>query len=429
MPTRRSRRISRSSCPPCGRPHSTLLEVLNDALDLSKARAGKLSLREAEFPFEELLLRVLRNFDPEARRRLVRLRCFVAPDIPRVIVGDQLRLSQVLTNLIGNALKFTPEGGEVFVEAVSSPVEPAESPSGTDVTERYLRISVRDTGIGIPADRLESIFAPFEQADVTTSHQFGGSGLGLAICGELVELMRGIIWAASEPSGGSSFHVVLPYGDGSGPRPVPPAVAEELRRVARITKAVVKEAGAWTSENQKISEMGRVRAAETGRLIRELGKQVAQAQATVEALRRRRSSGAVNAPEFAPAPRVLVAEDNEVNEKILTRFLDGAGVAYSVVRDGASAVKAARGGGYDLVLMDCRMPLMDGIEAARRIRAAESGGTRRTPIVALTADAFDDNREECLRAGMDDHLSKPFSKEQVLGLLVRFGLRPAPAVG
>ena len=250
--------------------------------------------------------------------------------MPDYVLGDRVRVRQVITNLVGNAIKFTERGRVTLGVSVD----------GRDDRHVTLHLRVTDTGIGIPADKHETIFAAFSQADGSTTRRFGGTGLGLSISAKLVDLMGGRIWVESEPGVGSVFHVVMP---------VEPAVM-------RPDDALV---------NRPIA-----------------------AQSTRRA-------------------RVLLAEDNAINQRIAVRVLGKAGHQVTVVETGAAAVEATAKQTFDIVLMDLQMPDMGGFEATRLIRARErlSGGHVR--IVAMTAHAMAGDRERCLAAGMDGHLTKP----------------------
>jgi len=315
-----------------------LLAVLNDVLDLSKIEAGKLELETNDFELEKIAQTVHDGFSAVAVSKSIDFVIEVEGAASGVWRGDGDRLRQILTNLVSNALKFTPAG------SVKARFEAADAGG--------LRLSVADTGIGIPADKIPSLFEKFTQADSSTTRRYGGTGLGLAICRELAQLMKGSISVVSEEGKGSTFIAELPFERG----------------------------------------------------------------------------GAVATPE-APAPenevegravKLLAAEDNLVNQKVLQAIVEPMDVELAIVGDGRSAVEAWRTGEYDLILMDIQMPIMDGIAAAKAIRAAERDSERpRTPILALTANALVHQIEEYLAAGMDGHVSKPIEIAKLYDALNR----------
>ncbi len=315
-----------------------LLTVLNDILDFSKIEAGKLDLDPAPFGLRDCLDDTLKALAIRARAGGLRLTCRVNPDAPEALVGDAGRLRQVVVNLVGNAIKFTERGGVVVTTEVSR----------GDGGAALLHVSVADTGIGIAAGKLGTIFEPFEQADGSTTRKYGGTGLGLAISAKLVALMGGRIWVESEPGRGSTFHftAALRECDGRAPAKGPAAAAP-----------------------------------------------VAGPGASARRL------------------RVLLAEDNPVNRLVAVRLLERRGHEVVVAADGREALGALEGSDFDLVLMDVHMPVMGGFEATARVRAREGAAGRHTPIVAMTACAMKGDRERCLAAGMDGYVSKPVSEE------------------
>lgn len=338
-----------------------LLVIINDILDFTKIEAGKVTIEAVPFDLSKAVRDVVKLFTPRAREKGLDLRLHEDPDVPRWVVGDGGRIRQVLVNLVGNALKFTEEGSvsvHVTTEATSSDrgPGPASSSGGSAPSIARIRIAVSDTGVGIPSDKLEHIFEKFSQADETTTRRYGGTGLGLAICRHLVELMGGQIGVNSRVGEGSTFWVVLPLPLAEAPSAVP----------------------------LQGSDVG---------------------------------SGAPSASEVVstgqPPLRVLLVEDNVINQRVAVHMLKRLGHHIEVVADGREAVERVKQAAYDLVLMDCQMPEMDGYEAARLIRRweAEQGRARRLPIIALTAHALAGDRERCLAAGMDGYLAKPIRLE------------------
>jgi len=322
----------------------SLLVILNDILDISKVEAGKLELKTLDFNLDMLREEFESSMRAVAEHKGLSLFCSVDPDVPRCLRGDPGRLRQIMTNLTGNAVKFTHRG-EVRTNA--SVVE-------QDDRSVLLRFTVRDTGIGIPADKLGTLFEKFTQVDASSTRQFSGTGLGLAISRQFAELMGGSIGVTSEEGNGSEFWFTVrlekqPEG----------ACRDEVHRHAAATAPRVERRGV----------------------------------------------------------RVLLAEDNAVNRKVALGMLKKLGFTADSVADGEQVLSALSERTYDLVLMDCQMPVMDGYEAARRIRALEKPGGKRIPVVAMTAYAMSGDRERCIEAGMDDYLAKPISIEALSAAL------------
>lgn len=322
-----------------------LLHLLNEILDLSKVESGKLELESAPFDLLEMVRQLDGLFRPMARQKGLQLEMEVGRGIPSRLVGDVARLTQVLMNLVGNAMKFTSEGRVALL---------------VDGRAGAVRFVVEDTGIGIPEDKIETIFDAFRQADGSTTRRYGGTGLGLAISKRLVELMGGRIGLVSRVGEGSRFEFELPLETGS---------MEVERNVDEI-----------------------------------LGTR------DVDGM------------------RILLAEDNAVNQLVAMKMLERSGHQVELVTDGEQAVERAGKEHFDLILMDVHMPVLDGLEAARAIRRNEEGTGQRTPIVALTAGVFDEEREKCMSAGMDEFLAKPVKERELSQVLGRFGRRVATPV-
>jgi len=318
-----------------------MLTIINDILDISKIETGHLQLEIAEFDLHELIERACVPAGLDAQAKGVQLEIQIDPLAPRRVRGDAARVRQVLLNMVGNAVKFTSHG--------SVAVRARRREGGGD----HVLLEVIDSGIGVDPERLEQMFQPFVQADVSTTREYGGNGLGLAIAKELVELMGGTIGASSELGRGSTFWVEL-----------------SLPEVATT---------------QTVPVMGR-------------GERVVR-------LSERRSN-----PDAA---LVLVVEDSPVNRLVAVHVLERLGFRAHVVNDGREALQALSTQRYDAVLMDCQMPDIDGYEATRELRRREDGG-QHTPVIAMTAHAMTGDRERCLDAGMDDYIAKPV-RSQTLG--------------
>ncbi|MDX9840820.1 MAG: ATP-binding protein [Desulfobulbus sp.] len=331
-----------------------LLTLLNDILDFSKIEAGRLDLEQVPFAPETIAREVCTLIRPRLAHRPIDIRCRIDPQLPPQLSGDPGRFRQVLVNLMDNAVKFT-RAGEVELALFADGV----SPAGFD-----LHVTVRDTGIGIAADKLEAIFAAFRQADGSTTREYGGTGLGLSICRRIAELMGGRVWAESRPGRGSTFHFT-----------------------ARLTPA----------------------------------EEAATAAAPVPV-----AAAVATTPTGAAASRtarVLLAEDNPVNRRLAETLLTRAGCTVTTATTGRQAVDLFVGSpeGFDLILMDVQMPEMDGLAATVELRAR---GCTTVPIVAMTAGALQGDRERCLAAGMNDYLAKPVRRENLLARLDTWLGRP-----
>ena len=343
------------------RSAASLLELLNDMLDLSKVEAGKLELCQEQFSIRGCVDLAVGTLAVRAREKGLDLTSTIDSSVPVQLIGDHTRLRQVVLNLLGNAIKFTDTGG------VSVRVQ-AEDETASEIT---LHFRVKDTGIGIADREKERIFETFRQADGSTTRRHGGTGLGLAISARLTALMNGRIWVDSKIGEGSIFHFTV-----------------------RLTK-VLEPAGEPAAD-----------AGDLSRLVRSLGDHA--------------STGS--------GLRLLLAEDNLVNQKLTTELLKKLGHEVTVVSNGAEAVSAVRKHDFDAVLMDVQMPVMDGIEATGAIRAASQfGGGRRLPIIAITAHAMKGDEDRCRQAGMDDYLSKPMSLAELKVKLDRWAQPQAPA--
>ncbi|MFS8842105.1 GAF domain-containing protein [Synechococcus sp. W55.2] len=469
-----------------------LLTLINDILDFSKLEAGEMELEILDFDLRSCLEEVADLFAPTAHAKGLELAVLMPPEVPRYLRGDASRLRQILNNLVSNAIKFTHRG-EVVIQA-----EVLQETA----THVHLKLSVRDTGIGIPAAAQSKLFQPFSQVDASTTRKYGGTGLGLAICKQLTELMEGTISLQSQEGQGSTFSVELtlerqPYVqqlaqpsaripvDLQGKRLLVVDDNATNRKILRCQAAawgmVVEEAenayqamdklrqavregrpfplvvldmqmpevdgetlGRWIKADPQLAEtqlvmMTSLGLGEHSRRAAEIGfaaylvkpvKQSRLQEALVMALGK--SSGLSTSllgmspvlPQTTPREdrprqslRILLAEDNPVNQKVALRQLQSLGYKADVVANGQEVLDLLQQVRYDLILMDCQMPVMDGYEATRRLRQQERRSGHRTVVIAITANAMQEDRERCLQAGMDDYLSKPVLKEDLQRLL------------
>jgi PAS domain S-box-containing protein len=326
-----------------------LRAIVDDILDFSKIEAGHLDLESVDLDPHDLVNDVVAILAEQARQHGLHLETEIDPNVTGTLRGDPIRLRQVLLNLVGNAIKFTPSG------SVTIRIRRDEG--------AHVRFEVQDTGIGIPTDVQARLFQPFTQADGSTTRRYGGTGLGLAICKRLVELMSGTIGLSSQEGRGSTFWFSAPL-----------LVAGQVAEPGRTTQAPNDATCAMACDDRQT---------------------------------------------------ILVVDDNPINRKVAARIAQRLGYIVDTAEDGEEAVAAAAARQYAAILMDCQMPGLDGYEATIAIRAAEPAG-RRTPIIALTANAFAGIRERCIAAGMDDYLAKPTTVTTVAAALDRW-VRPASA--
>ncbi len=454
-----------------------LLTIINDILDFSKIEAGRLDLERVPVSLAAVVEGVAETLAPGARDKGLSLMTFVDPDLPPLVLGDPVRIRQVLFNITGNAVKFTPSGS-VTVKAELARFD------GDRVT---IRVAVTDTGIGIAPEDQARLFRPFTQAEASTTRRFGGTGLGLSICRRLAELMGGEIGLTSAPGAGSTFWFTVSTDLPAEETPVdtaPPLagvsvlllVPDETERgfLARYLNSdgalVVEADAAATALNSLLptaacdalvmeagvdtrpldgDPRGRVRgrvvlcgpgdAAPAGSVP--LSRPVRRAHLARAVLAAAGRAAPVEAPAASDAPAalpsvrpptveearaqgrlILVAEDHPTNRRVIQRQLALLGHAMELAEDGAEALAMWRSGRYALLLTDCQMPVMDGFELTRAIRAAEAaaGDGRRLPIAAVTANALEDDLQKCLAVGMDDSVSKPVDLTQLRRVLDRF---------
>lgn len=329
---------------------TNLLNIINDILDFSKIEAGKLALHTRPFDLHALLDNICNSFTITAQEKGLALNCEVAAAVPTIVCGDEVRLRQILINLVGNAIKFT-EQGHVNVKVV-----PDKQNSHTCL----LRFEVLDTGIGMTSQQQKRIFEAFSQADSSTTRKFGGTGLGLTISRQLVELMGGVLRVQSEQGIGSRFWFVIPL------------------ELCQSNETNAMQPDADTSNETDL-----------------------------------------DAHRFQC--RVLLAEDNPTNQIVARGMLEYLGCQVSTAANGIDAVAAFATEQYDLILMDCQMPIMDGYSATREIRTIEKKREiEATPIIALTAHVMAGDREQCIEAGMDDYLGKPLDQEELVNMLCQW---------
>lgn len=335
---------------------NTLLAIINDVLDMGKIEAGALELEETVFSLKEVVSGTLTPFAMQAEAKGIKLQTEPLPHGINFLVGDPVRIRQILWNLVSNAIKFTEEGRVVVtLDATNSGQDTAPEAQSVGIT-----LTVRDTGPGIATDSIDQVFAPFSQADTSITRKYGGTGLGLSIIKELVTLMGGRITLESAPGEGSSFTVFLP-----------------------LNEATDQQINALRLQERKSS------------LKSDLGL------------------------------NILLAEDNPVNAAIARKVLEKLGCAVSHAENGAEAVAAFQADKPDLIFMDVHMPNMDGVTATKNIRALEHDDSR-TPIIGLTADAFEENHDKFLANGMDLVLTKPFTPEKLVKAILRFSPDAAP---
>ena len=461
---------------------AALLSIVNDILDFSKIEAGKLELERVKFGLRQTIEEAVELFAEPAGKKGVELTCFLPNEMPDAVIGDPVRLRQILLNLLGNALKFT-ERGEVSlrVQCLSQ-----------EADRLTLKYEVRDTGIGIPEEAQKRLFTAFSQADGSTTRRFGGTGLGLAIVRQLVHLMGGEVGIESVPGQGSTFWFTMQLGYDPKQHSHESALSRSLAgtRVLIVddnaTNRIILEAQLEAWEAETISADSATTALDQLHQAVTDGNPITMAILDIQmpemdgitlscvikanplfkhipllalsSIDQHSSSGQTASSNFfawlrkpaqqsmlrdcllrqrfastetmvvtecsTPRPptldcRVLLAEDNPVNREVAMGMLALLGCHVDVAENGRQATDAASKQHYDLVLMDCQMPVMDGFAATAAIRKREQQThAARTPIIALTANAMEGDREQCLAAGMDDYLSKPFSHQALSEMLV-----------
>jgi PAS domain S-box-containing protein len=370
----------REYCDIVRRSGESLLTVINEVLDFSKVESGKLELEIIDFDLRSAITDVTELFSKQAADGGLRLFSCIDDNIPTELQGDPGRLRQIVSNLVSNALKYTEEG-EVIVRVAL-----------VDETQNYatLRFSVSDTGIGIPNDKIGKLFSSFTQIDASISRKYGGTGLGLAICKSLVELMGGAIGVDSEPQRGSTFWFTVRL------LKQPEHNRETLSALANFNglRTLMSDA----SKTDSVEQVGK-------------GEFFAD-QDPFHRL------------------RIMVADDNHINQKVIASLLNKMGHRADVVANGKEALEAFRLVPYDIILMDVQMPELDGFEVCRQIRALEQTKNRHTPIIAITAHARKADRVKCLAAGMDDYVSKPIRPKDLKDALARrmAGVKNTPLI-
>lgn len=461
----------------------SLLAVINDILDFSKIEAGKIDLEEIDFNPRDCLESILKPLALRSDEKGVELLCEVAPDLPETVRGDSGRLRQVVTNLVGNAIKFTTKG-EIVVKVHAECQNDLRS---------ILHFTVKDTGIGIAKEKFAAIFDAFSQADTSTTRLYGGTGLGLSICSRLVGMMGGKIWVESELGRGSEFHFTARFGM-AGPKEieeatnVSPEILQDVKVLIvddnatnrRILESMLRNWGMKPTPAEGGAHALRELSAAVecndpyGLILTDMHMPQMDGFALIENIRRQpewsaatimmltsaghrgdtvrcrelgistyllkpvrktelreaiaRALGAQSHPVSTPATtrfvheprpmpsslRILLAEDNLVNQKLALRLLEKRGHRVVIAGNGRDALKALeQDDRFDLVLMDVQMPEMDGIEATTAIRKKERGTGFRIPIIALTAHAMKGDREMCLASGMDGYLTKPIQSHEL----------------
>jgi two-component system, sensor histidine kinase and response regulator len=460
-----------------------LLKIINDILDFSKIEAGKLELDHIDFDLRKTIDDALKSLGLGAHEKGIELACQVAADAPIALVGDPLRLRQILINLLNNAIKFTKAGEVVLtVETVHDDNKTVE-----------LHFAVRDTGIGIPPEQQQKIFDSFTQADGSTTREHGGTGLGLTISSQLVAIMQGRIWVESVLDQGSTFHFTARFGlahkdaaqpaakntaglegtpvlivddnatnrrilmetlymwdmqphavdsgqaallalqnaretgtpfavvilDGMMPHMDGFAVAQHIRAGADPQPAIIMLSSADGYNDQQRSD-----ALDIACYLRKPASQPDLLDALQNVLGQQPTRPLIEATPPAPlAPtaslRILLAEDNEFNQRVAVGLLSKKGHHITIAQDGQQALELIAAESFDLVLMDVQMPIMDGIETTRALRRLEAQSGTHLPVIGLTAHAMESDRQRCLDAGMDDYLAKPFKVADLDAVLAR----------
>ena len=489
-----------------------LLALINDVLDYSKIDAGKLVLEHVDVELRPLAEEVATLFSRQANAKGVEISCAIHNNVPAVLMGDPLRLRQIMVNLIGNAVKFTERGEVLLGIRMREPPVAAPGTASATTGAAMIQILIQDTGIGMSETARGQLFQVFTQADASTTRKYGGTGLGLAITKSLIDAMGGTVKVTSEPGRGSAFSIFLPLAFCAGrsadeaadeavgaampaPAPANPRAPKVLivddnatnRCIlehylepphARAQSVASAQAGLLAVraavadgtpfdlvlldyQMPDVDGLGFLRALRADAAIANtpcvvlssLGDRAEEADALgvfawltkpvrktqlESVMARAQGTAVLTAPIVKPMPpeawgagaRVLLVEDNRVNQQVALRMLKTLGIVARIAENGETAVAAIQAEPFDLVLMDCQMPLMDGYEATRRVRAweaaAHEGAARpRVPIVAMTANALFGDREKCLAAGMDDYIAKPIKRDVLAVVLARWLKSPS----
>ncbi len=377
----------------------SLLTILNDILDFSKIEAGRMDLDPVEFVLEDWLEQTTKMFSLQVSAKNLTLETYIDPRVPEILVGDPDRLRQVLVNLIGNAVKFTHQGG------IKIRVKCEE----TTPDSVLVKFAVEDTGIGIPAQKQALIFESFRQADGSTTRKYGGTGLGLAICARLVELMEGKISVESDLSRGSTFRFTARFAL-SVPSAEDAGVSSAGQNAEEDGNPVVKRARhvpVSPATHQKVRD-----GVHSLKEALERAKQLTEKPAAPEPAKKEPQLGGLE---------ILVAEDNPINQRLTTRLLEKRGHRVVLTDTGRGALELLAERDFDLVLMDVQMPDMDGLQATAEIRHRELKSGKHTPIVALTAHTMKGDRERCLKAGMDGYVTKPIDAQELFRVVEAIG--------
>ena len=465
-----------------------LLSLLNDILDFSKIEAGQLELEEIDFNLHEIIEGVSDVVIQKVEDKGLELNVLIRNDVPKFLVGDPMRLRQVVINLVSNSLKFTDKGEINITIQNNSSTVPANNPLKDDELE--LLFSVQDTGIGIPEERQQAIFESFSQADSSTTRKFGGTGLGLTICKNLVELMNGEIWVISSVGRGSTFSFtvrfktsaknadiainipakinglkVLAVDDNKTNRVILHEMLkgfgfvsdifgnagealqaiqtggkdkydiiisdyqmpgmngyeflQEVRKTNTIPSIVLTSVGAWGEKNlflQLFNTAYLTKPVKQSVLFDSIIKLMGVSETKeVKKESNQEFSNLSRLQSLPDTTRILLAEDNFINQRVITALLKKTNIVIDVVADGEEAVKAIQNTNYRLILMDVQMPKLDGLAATREIR--ENLKLDKIPIVAMTANAMKGDRENCIQAGMNDYLSKPIKPNELYSIL------------
>jgi signal transduction histidine kinase/CheY-like chemotaxis protein len=437
-----------------------LLDLITEILDYSRLEAGRVALELAPLDPETVMQDVAELLSPKAHAKGLEIAVAVRADAPLRVMGDDGRLRQILFNLAGNAVKFTDAGGVVLELSRAK--------------DDRLRFAVRDTGPGVPHGKQALIFEEFAQADAGVARRHGGTGLGLAIVKKLAHAMGGEVGLSSLPGRGATFYVDLPLPNSEGGAALPslagltlavlstsPIITQSVAAAVRSLGGVMVESGEycdvllldWRADYsaKEVAEFQRDSGAVIALIPQEQREAIARARAagvrhyTLKPLRRRSlaervlllngTAGASEPapiqedeppPETCPGLRVLLAEDNAINALLARTFLARMGCVVDVAHDGEEAVAAASAAPYDLILLDLRMPRLDGFAAAERIRAMD-GPAAKVPLIALTADAGDEEREHALAVGMNAFITKPIDSKHLSEVIARFTQPPKPA--
>lgn len=418
-----------------------LLLLIDEVLNISKVETGEVVLQKKPFAPRTLVAEIIALFAEEARTKRIELSSHVNIDVPQTVIGDKQHLCQVLLNVVENALKFSNEG-TVTISVSAHPTTSAQAAETAEATladgeaEQPITLiwTVQDSGVGIPAEKHDSIFEAFHQADNSSTREYGGTGLGLTLCKKLLELMDGDILLESELHQGSTFTIKTPLTVSAT---IPQSASVEPKYTVQEQITVQEQtADIASAVPTQPTHLADYADSTTAPLWKIEPNPISTNPISTNHRNLSTDEPQTHDPQYeidktTTNPRILIVEDTPVNQKLVSLILKRAGYHFELAQSGVEAVQKYNeaeqiGSQFDLILMDLHMPEMNGLDATKAIRAKESGSAQHTPIIALTANAVSGTREECFQAGMDEYLTKPLNADMLLTIIQNFATAVPP---